>query len=76
MAEGDLKMSELTDRMFQNFWKGHKTEKSEKVMTKQEASQRVANNEQLYMKSPKSTISRQELYEKLKRIESRNNNII
>ena len=69
-------MSELTDRMFQNFWKGHKTEKSEKVMTKQEAFQRVAENEQLFMKSPKSPISRQELYEKLQRIEKRNNGTI
>ena len=66
-------MSELTDRMFQNFWKGHKTEK---VMTRQEASQRVAENEQLFMKSPKSPISRQELYEKLQRIEKRNNGTI
>ena len=69
-------MSELTDKMFENFWKGHKKDQPEKVMTLQEASQRVANNEQLFMKSPKSPISRQELYEKLQRIEKRNNDTI
>ena len=67
-------MSELTDRMFQNFWKGYKNDQIEKTMTRKEASRRAADNEQKFMKSPESSVTRQELYERLKKIESRNNN--
>jgi len=47
-------MSELTDKMFQNFWSGQNREQNTSI-------------------EKKTTITRQELYEKLKRIENRNN---